>query len=100
MSNNPEFFFTWEFDAGEVVVKRYDLTNNNPVPQIVNLGSYNEKTNFLNASIEIYDLRDPNDTYIQEGEWIIADIDNENLRLDKIEEGHGHVIREFKRSGS
>ena len=67
-----------------------------PQPEHVNTGSYNTKTGFTSATIEIYDLSDDRQNMIFEANWEIADIGNEVLRLQTKDIG-GHVTREFKR---
>lgn len=97
--DNLEYTYTWIFDAGEVRVNRYAApspSNPFPEPEHVNTGSYNTKSGFSKASIEILDLADDRQNIIFEATWTIADIDNDVLRLSTKDIG-GHVIREFKR---
>ena len=96
---NQEFRHTWVFEAGEVRVNKYPTPsagNQFPQPEHVNSGSYNTKTGFATASIEIYDLADDRQNMIFEANWEVADIDDNVLRLQTADIG-GHVIREFKR---
>ena len=96
---NQEFRHTWVFEAGEVRVNKYPApspTTPFPQPEHVNTGSYNTKTGFSSATIEVYDLSDDRQNMIFEANWEIADIGNDVLRLQTKDIG-GHVIREFKR---
>ncbi len=93
---DTQYFYTWNFDAGEVTVYRYDNTAAFPTPEPVNRGFYNTSTGFTNASIEIYDLADDRQNIIFEANWEIADIDDVVLRIQTADIG-GHVIREFER---
>lgn len=96
---NQQFRHTWVFEAGEVRVNKYPApspSNPFPQPEHVNTGSYNTKTGFTTATIEIYDLSDDRQNIIFEANWEIADIGNEVLRLQTTDIG-GNVIREFKR---
>ncbi len=96
---NLQFRYTWVFESGEIRVNRYPAPSPAdpfPQPEHVNSGSYNSKTGFTNATIEIYDLTDDRQNIIFEANWEIADISGEVLRIQTKDIG-GHVIREFKR---
>ena len=96
---NLEHRYTWIFSEGDLIVNRYAApspSNPFPTPEPVNSGSYNTKTGFLKATIEIFDLADDRQNIVFEANWEIADVDNEVLRIQTKDIG-GHVIREFKR---
>ncbi|MDP6908804.1 MAG: hypothetical protein QF371_04820, partial [Flavobacteriales bacterium] len=101
---NPNIYI-WNFEGGELTVTIYEPPtpgNPDPQPRVGGRAQYKTSAEFLDAVVEItgYEMSISDafvNAQLHNGDWVIAKIDDEVMRLAHRPDAGGYEIREFTR---